>query len=325
MNNIIEGGGAFAGSTSDRIPHQPVLYHEVLDALALQSDRIYVDGTLGAGGHAEGILTHSAPHGKLLGLDLDPEALAIAHQRLLPFEDRIVLQQASYQMAPEILKELGWHPVHGILLDLGVSSMQFDQPDRGFSFMAEGPLNMRFNQAIRPNAADIINTFTESALSDLIWKFGEERYSRKIARAIVSSRPITDTSTLAAVILKAVPKHKSHIHPATRTFQAIRIATNKELEILAAALPKLIKTLAPGGRIAVISFHSLEDRMVKQFFRKESQNCICPPEQPICTCSHKASLNVITKKPVTAAQDEIDVNPRARSAKLRIAQKLGKK
>jgi len=324
MNNIIEGGGAFAGSTSDRTPHQPVLYHEVLDALTLQSDRIYVDGTLGAGGHAEGILTHSAPHGKLLGLDLDPEALAIAYRRLLPFEDRIVLQQASYQMAPEILQELGWHPVHGILLDLGVSSMQLDQPERGFSFMAEGPLNMRFNQAIRPNAAEIVNTLSETALSDLIWKFGEERYARKIAHAIVTSRPINNTKTLAAVIKKAVRRYPSHIHPATRTFQAIRIAANKELETLAASLPKLVKVLAPGGRIAVISFHSLEDRIVKQFFKMESQDCICPPEQPICTCDHKASLNVITKKPVTAAQDEIDINPRARSAKLRIAQKLDK-
>ena len=324
MNNIIEGGGAIAGLPGDRIPHQPVLYHKVLDALALQSNRTYVDGTIGAGGHAEGILTNSAPKGRLLGLDLDPEALAIANKRLLLFKDRTALQQASYQMAPEILTELGWLPVHGILLDLGVSSMQLDHPERGFSFKAEGPLNMRFNQAIRPNAADIVNTFSEAALSELIWKFGEERYARKIARAIVSSRPIADTSTLAAVIQKAVPKHSFHIHPATRTFQAIRIATNKELETLAAALPKLVKTLAPGGRIAVISFHSLEDRIVKQFFRMESQNCICPPEQPICTCNHKASLAVITKKPITAAQEELDANPRARSAKLRIAQRLSK-
>ncbi|MEA3326238.1 MAG: 16S rRNA (cytosine(1402)-N(4))-methyltransferase RsmH [Chloroflexota bacterium] len=324
MKNIIDGGGTIADNPGDHVPHQPVLYHEVLDALSLQSDRIYVDGTLGAGGHAEGILNYSAPKGKLLGLDLDPEALAIARRRLLPFEDRIALHQASYHMAPEILQELGWLPVHGILLDLGVSSMQLDQPERGFSFMSKGPLDMRFNQANRPNAAEIVNTLNKAALSEIIWKFGEERYARKIARAIVASRPINDTRTLADVIQKAVPRHPSHIHPATRTFQAIRIATNKELETLADALPKLVKIIAPGGRIAVISFHSLEDRMIKRFFRMESQDCICPPEQPICTCDHKASLKVITKKPVTATQEEIDANSRARSAKLRIAQKLGK-
>ena len=324
MKNIINGGGTIADNPGDHVPHQPVLYHEVLDALSLQSDRIYVDGTIGAGGHAEGILNNSAPKGRLLGLDLDPEALAIARKRLLLFEDRTVLRQASYKMTPEILQELGWLPVHGILLDLGVSSMQLDQPERGFSFMAKGPLDMRFNQANRPNAAEIVNTLSEAALSEIIWKFGEERYARKIAHAIVSSRPINDTKTLAVVIQKAVPRHPSRIHPATRTFQAIRITTNKELETLAAALPKLVKILAPGGRIAVISFHSLEDRMIKQFFRMKSQDCICPPEQPICTCNHKASLNVLTKKPITAAQNEIDANPRARSAKLRIAQKLGK-
>lgn len=325
MNNIIDRGGNIAGNTGDPIPHQPVLYHEVLDALAPQHDRTYVDGTLGAGGHSEGILTLSDPNGRLLCLDLDPEAMAIAQKRLLPFNDRIHYQQASYQTAPEILKKLGWLPVHGIVLDLGVSSMQLNHPERGFSFMAEGPLNMRFDQANRPNASDIVNSFSEAALSEIIWKFGEERYSRKIARAIVSSRPINDTATLAAVIRKAVPSHFSHIHPATRTFQAIRIATNKELEILAEALPGLVKVLSHDGRIAVISFHSLEDRIVKQFFKLESKDCICPPERLICNCEHKASLEVITKKPITATEKEIEINPRARSAKLRVAKKLESK
>lgn len=322
MNNMIDGGGAVAGSPGDPIPHRPVLYHEVLDALAPKPDQVYIDGTLGAGGHAEGILTRSAPSGKLLGLDLDPEAIAIAQKRLLPFKERTSIQQASYLNIQEVLNELGWPPPHGILLDLGVSSMQLDQADRGFSFKAEGPLNMRFNQGTRPNASDIVNTYSGEALSELIWKFGEERYSRRIAKAIVASRPINDTRALAAVIQKAVPKQTTHIHPATRTFQAIRIAANKELDTLAESLPKLVDILAPNGRIAVISFHSLEDRIVKQFFKLESRDCICPPEQLICNCEHKASLEILTKKPITAAGKELGLNPRARSAKLRIAQKL---
>ena len=322
MNNMINGGGAIAGNPGDPIPHHPVLYHEILDTLAPQTDRVYVDGILGAGGHAEGILTHSAPKGKLLGLDLDPEAIAIAQKRLLPFIERTSLQQASYLNAQEILSELGWPPPHGILLDLGVSSMQLDHPERGFSFMAQGPLNMRFNQGTKPNASDIVNTFREDALSELIWKYGEERYSRRIAKAIVTSRPINDTRALAVVIRKAVPKQTSHIHPATRTFQAIRIVANRELDTLSEAMPKLVDILAPGGRIAVISFHSLEDRIVKQFFKLESRDCICPPEQLICNCEHKAIVKILTKKPITASGKELDVNPRARSAKLRIAQKL---
>ena len=322
MNNLLDGGGADAGNPGDPIPHHPVLYHEVLDLMAPQPDQVYIDGTLGAGGHAEGILIRSAPSGRLLGLDLDPQALVIAKQRLLPYKDRTAIQKASYQTAPEILHQLGWLPAHGILLDLGVSSMQVDQPERGFSFKDQGPLNMRFDQAAKPNAADIVNTFSEAKLAELIWKFGEERYARRIARAIVSSRPIDDTSTLAAVIKKAIPKKSKHIHPATRTFQAIRITVNRELELLAEALPELIEILAPSGRIAVISFHSLEDRIVKQHFKMESQDCICPPEQPICTCDHKASLKLLTKKPITASKNEIEINPRARSAKLRIAQKL---
>jgi 16S rRNA (cytosine1402-N4)-methyltransferase len=248
--------------------------------------------------------------------------LAIAQQRLLPYIDRIAVQKASYQTAPEILHQLGWLPVHGILLDLGVSSMQLDQPERGFSFRDQGPLNMRFDQAEKPNAADIVNTYGEAKLAELIWKFGEERYARRIAQAIIAARPIVDTSTLATVIKKAVPKLSAHIHPATRTFQAIRITANRELEHLANALPELVRILAPDGRIAVISFHSLEDRIVKQHFKLESQDCICPPKQPICTCEHKASLKILTKKPVTASENEIKMNPRARSAKLRIAQKL---
>jgi 16S rRNA (cytosine1402-N4)-methyltransferase len=324
MNDKYYGDGAVAGNPGDKFPHQPVLYHEVLEALAPRPGRNYLDGTLGAAGHALGILKSSAPDGRLLGLDLDPEALAIARRRLFDFNYRSVIRQASYKMAPEILKEIGWHGVNGILLDLGVSSMQIDRPSRGFSFMEKGPLDMRFDQTSGQTAAEIINNLREEELADIIWQFGDERYSRRIARAIVEARPILTTQRLVAVIETAVPGYSSQIHPATRTFQAIRIATNKELETLSTALPGLMESLETGGRIAVISFHSLEDRIVKQFFKKESKDCICPPEQPICTCGHKASLKLLTKKPIRASEQEVQENPRSRSARLRVAERISK-
>ena len=322
MNGSNNGGEAVSGSPGDRFPHQPVLYHQVLDALAPISGSDYLDGTLGAGGHAEGILEASAPRGRLLGLDLDPEALAIARQRLLVFEDRVSLHQASYHKAPEILNKIGWSHVHGILLDLGVSSMQIDRPYRGFSFSDEGPLDMRFDQSRGETAADLVNNLSEEALAKLIFDYADERYARRIARAIVANRPIHTTRALAAVIKDAAPQYASPIHPATRTFQALRIAVNKELETLTAALPNLVNCLAPGGKIAVISFHSLEDRIVKRFFKRESSDCICPPEQPVCTCGHVASLNVLTKKPIRPGAQEVQDNPRARSARLRVAEKI---
>lgn len=324
MNGSYTGGGAFTGSPGDRFPHQPVLYHEVLDALAPVSGGDYLDGTLGAGGHAEGILQASAPRGRLLGLDLDPEALAIARQRLFGYQDRVVIKQSSYLYAPDILQNTGWPNVQGILLDLGVSSMQIDRPGRGFSFMEEGPLDMRFDQAVGSTAADLVNTLSEGALSQILHEFGEERFSRRIAGAIVAARPIYTTQALAALIKKVVPFYSSPIHPATRTFQALRIAANHELDTLSSALPELVKCLAPHGRIAVISFHSLEDRIVKSFFRKESRDCICPPEQPVCTCGHSATLKLLTKKPIRPGQEEIQANPRARSARLRTAEKIEK-
>jgi 16S rRNA (cytosine1402-N4)-methyltransferase len=323
VNDTINlGGGSVASDPGGYFPHQPVLYHEILEILAPESGEVYLDGTLGAGGHAEGILKASAPRGRLLGLDLDPEALAIARQRLLDFQERAIIKQASYLSAADILAEIGWEKVNGIVLDLGVSSMQIDRPGRGFSFLGEGPLDMRFNQDSGRNAADLVNNLGEEELANLIYQYGEERFSRRIARAIVVSRPIHTTQDLAALIKKAVPGYESHIHPATRTFQALRIATNKELETLSEALPRLADCLAPAGRIAIISFHSLEDRIVKRFFKLESQDCICPPEQPVCTCGHTASLKVLTKKPVRATEQEIQQNPRSRSAKLRVAEKL---
>jgi 16S rRNA (cytosine1402-N4)-methyltransferase len=324
MNSSIDGGELTPGDSGGPFPHQPVLYHEVLDALAPVSGGLYLDGTLGAGGHAEGILRTSAPQGRLLGLDLDLQALAIAQRRLRPFQDRTVIQQASYLQAPIVLKKIGWNTVEGILLDLGVSSMQIDKPERGFSFMEDGPLDMRFNQEGGLSAEDLVNNLSQEELADFIWKYGEERYSRRIAQAIVETRPFHSTLELADLIKKAVPGYTSHIHPATRTFQALRIATNKELETLSTALPDLVKCLTPGGRIAIISFHSLEDRIVKQFFKRESKDCICPPEQPICTCEHVATLKVLTKKPIRATEQEIQKNPRSSSARLRVAEKKPK-
>lgn len=322
MNGSIDGGGAAAGLPGDHFPHQPVLYHEVLEALAPVSGGIYLDGTLGAGGHAEGILLESLPQGRLLGLDLDPEALSIARRRLSRFQDRTVIRLSSYRQAPGILQEIGWGTVDGILLDLGISSMQVDRPERGFSFKDEGPLDMRFNQEIGTTAADLVNGLSEDELARIIWEFGEERYSRRIARAIVEARPIQTTRVLAELIEKTIPEFSSKIHPATRTFQALRIATNAELEVLSSALPGLVNCLSPGGRIAVISFHSLEDRIVKNFFKEESKDCICPPEQPVCTCNHVASLKVLTRKPVRPTEREINNNPRASSARLRVAERL---
>ncbi|MCJ7695653.1 MAG: 16S rRNA (cytosine(1402)-N(4))-methyltransferase RsmH, partial [Anaerolineaceae bacterium] len=256
--------------------HLSVLLNEVVSALAPESTKKYLDGTLGAGGHAAGILEASAPEGKLLGLDLDPEAIELSRTRLSSFQERAIIRKASYLDAEHEISLLGWNGLDGIVLDLGVSSMQIDQPNRGFSFQKEGDLDMRFDPTSGNSASDLINTFDENDLADIIWRFGEERHSRRIASAIVKSRPINRTDEFAAVIRKAVGSHRDKIDPATRTFQAIRIAINKELSTLEKALPKLSMLLNPGGKIAVISFHSLEDRIVKTFFKLESQNCICP-------------------------------------------------
>lgn len=257
----------------------------------------------------------------MLGLDLDPHALEIARRRLAEFSDRAVLVQASYTTLLEQIHRLGWESVHGIVIDLGVSSMQLDTPERGFSFQAEGPLDMRFDPSQPLKAEDVVNQWSERDIADLIWRYGEEPQSRRIARAIVQARPLHSTQELASVIARACGGRKEHIHPATRTFQALRIAVNGELQALEVFLPQAVSALAPGGRLAVIAFHSLEDRIVKQFFRRESQDCLCPPQQPVCTCGHRASLIEVNRKPIGASEEEIRLNPRARSARLRIVQK----
>jgi 16S rRNA (cytosine1402-N4)-methyltransferase len=302
--------------------HHSVLYHEIITALRPQCCGLYVDGTLGAGGHAWGILHNSEPDGQLLGMDVDPQALEIARTKLSEFGDRAKLVQASYTSLLDQLPALGWEHVDGILLDLGISSMQLDSAERGFSFRLDGPLDMRFDPQGALNAADIVNNLPEAELADLLFRFGEERRSRQIARSIVRSRPILTTRQLADLVARVVGSSRKGHHPATRSFQALRIAVNKELEALQTFLPQAVSALAPQGRMAVIAFHSLEDRLVKQFFRRQSRDCICPPDQPVCTCEHKALIKEITRRPVRPGEAEVAENPRSRSARLRVAEKL---
>jgi 16S rRNA (cytosine1402-N4)-methyltransferase len=303
-------------------PHQPVLYKEIIHALQPHDGGRYVDGTLGAGGHARGILEASAPDGHLLGLDVDPQALALARKTLAPYEQRTHLVQASYISLSRQLAQLGWKAVDGIVFDLGVSSMQFDTPERGFSFMNDAPLDMRFGPSALQSAADLVNEYSERELADLIYRYGEERDSRKIARAIVRARPLHTTRELVAVIEAVSPRRGDRIHPATRTFQALRIAVNEELASVEAVLPQALAGLGSGGRLAVISFHSLEDRIVKDFFREQSKDLVNPPYEQIYAEERKATLKEVNRKPITPGEDEIKSNPRARSAKLRIAEKM---
>jgi 16S rRNA (cytosine1402-N4)-methyltransferase len=267
-------------------------------------------------------------------MDVDPNALELARSRLAPFGLRATLVQASYITLSEQLEALGWPAVDGILLDLGISSMQLDTPERGFSFQADAPLDMRFGPEYPVQAADLVNGLPEDELADLLSRYGEEQHARQVARAIINARPITTTRQLAEVVArssggqpgrsarKSRTDRKSRIHPATRTFQALRIAVNRELEALENVLPQAVASLTPGGRLAVISFHSLEDRIVKQFFRRESQDCVCPPRQPVCTCGHRATIIEITRRPIRPQEAEVEQNPRSRSARLRVAEKI---
>lgn len=255
-------------------------------------------------------------------MDVDPRALELSLQRLSLFKHRIHLIHSSYTELRTTLLTLGWDHVDGIVIDLGVSSMQIDTPERGFSFQHDGPLDMRFDPSQPVSAEDLVNNSSEAELADIIWRYGEDRDSRRIARLIVRERPFHSTLELASAIARHYHQRPGAIHPATRTFQALRIAVNRELEGLEVFLPQAIEALKSGGRLAVISFHSLEDRIVKQYFRTESRDCICPPDQPVCTCGHKASVLEITRRPITADPDETAINIRARSAKLRVVERI---
>jgi len=302
--------------------HHPVLYNEIIHLLQPHRASLYVDGTLGAGGHAWGILEACEPDGLLLGFDVDGLALRIARKHLDVYGDRAILVQTSFIKLGDQLNSMGWHHVDGILLDLGLSSMQLDVPERGFSFRNDALLDMRFDQEGPVRAIDLVNNLPEDELADLLYAFGEERRSRQITRAIVRERPIETTHQLAKIVAAASGRGRKKIHPATRTFQALRIEVNQELDALKEVLPQAIRSLKPSGRLAVISYHSLEDRIVKHSFRDESKDCICPPKQPICDCGHKASIKILTKRPIRPTEGEISENPRARSARLRVVEKL---
>ena len=300
--------------------HIPVLLQPVLDFLT-PAQRV-IDGTLGAGGHTRALLDAGVT--EVLSLDVDPMALEIARANLSSYAGRINIVHASYGDMVAQAHQLGWEQVDGILLDIGVSSMQLDRPERGFAFMQDGPLDMRFNPLGGGlSAADLVNEADEAELAGMFYKYGEEPQGRKLARGIVASRPYGTTRQLATTIEHITPRRKGDkIHPATRVFQALRIAVNDELGGLERVLPQAINLLRPGGRLAVISFHSLEDRIVKQTFKLASTDCICPPHVPICVCGHEATVRLLTRKPLIADDAEIAQNPRSRSAKLRVVEKL---
>ncbi len=299
----------------------------MLEYLAPRPGGIYVDGTLGGGGHGRLILEASAPDGVLIGFDRDPAARAAAGAYLAPFGERVRLVGRNFAEMAEALAEMGVTAIDGFLLDLGVSSHQLDTASRGFSFQADAPLDMRMDTEAEVTAADLVNELTEDELARIIWKYGEERWAKRIASFIVKARQagaIERTSQLVDIIKGAIPKARweERIHPATRTFQALRIAVNDELGSLERGLAAGIELLAPGGRGVVISFHSLEDRIVKNTFRQLAQGCTCPKDFPRCVCGGKPRLRILTGRPVMAGSSEVEENPRARSAKLRAVAKL---
>ncbi|WP_420641868.1 16S rRNA (cytosine(1402)-N(4))-methyltransferase RsmH [Candidatus Leptofilum sp.] len=300
--------------------HIPVLYDEVLTLLRPQANGRYIDGTLGAGGHAAGMLQKSAPSGRILVFDKDAEAIAFAQKQLAAYGERVTYVHASYAEMGNLAPQHGFSEADGILLDLGLSSRQLDNAERGFSFMKEGPLDMRFDTSRGETAADLINNLEEAALADILWRYGEEKSSRKIARMMVQERPFSTTTQLAEKIAQTI-RHRGRIHPATQTFQALRIAVNQELETVEIGVMAALKLLGQHGRLAVISFHSLEDRFVKQTFRDLCKDCTCPPDQPICTCGGQANFRLITRKAVQASAEEIAQNSRSRSARLRVIEK----
>ncbi len=307
-------------------PHRPVLLEETLKFLAPERGGLFVDCTVGLGGHSEAILNSSSDT-RVLGMDLDPAALDYSRQRLASFGERFRAFQANFRAIVAVLQEANERDPSGILVDLGVSSLQFDSPERGFSFRFDAPLDMRMNPTSGDTAADLLQQLPEAEIARIIFEFGEERHSRRIARRIVERRergePVTTTAELADLVRHAAGGHKrNQIHPATRTFQALRIAVNQELEGLGEFVESAIDLLIPGGRFVGISFHSLEDRILKRELRKLSGHCECPPRLPVCSCGARKAVEVLTRRPVIPGPGEVDENPRARSAKLRACRKL---
>ncbi|MBM3934958.1 MAG: 16S rRNA (cytosine(1402)-N(4))-methyltransferase RsmH [SAR202 cluster bacterium] len=305
------------------IVHRPVMVAEVLEGLQVKPGGFYIDGTLGEGGHTEAILEAATPPPTVMGTDLDTQAIAKAAKRLERFGERAVLVHGTYVDMGRLAQERGLGAADGVLMDLGLSSLQLETPERGFSFARPGPLDMRFDNTKGRSAHQLVNGASERDLADIIFRFGEEPRSRKIARSIVSARPVETTADLVKAVERVMGRPRpGQVHPATRTFQAIRIAINKELENVENGLVEAVNVLKPGGRLVVISYHSLEDRLAKTFFAQESRDCICPPEVPVCVCGHKASIRVLTRKVITPTEKEIEENPRSRSARIRIAERL---
>lgn len=304
------------------ISHIPVLLEQTIELLGIQTQGCYIDCTLGTTGHATAILERCSPEGKLLGIDVDPKAIEIAKKSLQPYGRSVLLVNESFKNLEDICTRYNFRPVHGILFDLGISSLQLEDSSRGFSFKLDAPLDMRFNPEQSLTAAIIVNTFAEAEIASILKRYGEERYHQRIARSIIAHRPISTTLQLVKAVEAAIGTKRGKIHPATRTFQAIRIAVNQELTNLEIALKQTVSLLVSGGRLVVISYHSLEDRLVKEFMRRESRGCICPPGTPFCICGHTPTLKLVNRKAITPSKLEREHNPRSRSAKLRTAERL---
>jgi 16S rRNA (cytosine1402-N4)-methyltransferase len=300
--------------------HIPVLLQETLHLLAVRHGGAYIDATVGLGGHAEAILEATGADGRLLAIDRDPQALGASRERLARYGERVRFVQANLADVEQVAKGEGFSGADGILMDLGVSSLQLDEPSRGFSFNREGPLDMRMDQAVGPSAAEIVNDLPEDELAHILWRYGEERRSRRIAREIVRARPVRTTTDLARLVERAVGKPREKTHPATKTFLGLRLYVNGELDAVRAALPGAHRSLGSGGRLAVISFHSLEDRIVKEYYARESRDCICPPALPVCQCGHVATLRLVNRGGTAPSLEEQARNPRSRSARLRVAE-----
>lgn len=303
-------------------PHTPVLLLTTVELMKVRPGGRFVDCTVGTGGHAEAILQRCSPGGRLLGIDADPKALELAGTRLARYAQSVTLVHDNFRRLENICRAHGFYPVDGILLDLGISSMELDDTERGFSFRFDAPLDMRFSPDQPTTAAHIVNTYDEKDIAAMLRDYGEERHSRAIARRIVAIRPIETTGELVKAIERVPGMTSGRIHPATRTFQALRIAVNRELDNLEEVLGQTVRLLCQGGRLVVISYHSLEDRLVKRFMHEESRGCLCPPDVPVCTCAHAPSLKLVNRKVITPSGEEQRENPRSRSAKLRAAERM---
>ncbi|MGH7763477.1 MAG: 16S rRNA (cytosine(1402)-N(4))-methyltransferase RsmH [Candidatus Dormibacteraceae bacterium] len=306
------------------IGHQPALSQEVIELLRPQEGAVAIDCTLGQAGHARQILERITPGGRLLGIDRDPAAIEAGRVALAQFGPAVVLVNGRFAELGSLAGDMGFHAADLVLFDFGLSSTQLDDPRRGFSFRAEGPLDMRMDGAATLTAARIVNDYDGAEIERIVREYGEERWARRIAQFIVARRPLRTTRDLAQAVEAAIPRKAwpRDINVATRTFQGLRIAVNDELDEIEAGLKAALLILKPGGRMATISFHSLEDRLVKSFFNVESKDCICPPQQPVCTCGHRATLRIVTRRPARPTDEEVSANPRARSARLRVAEKI---